>query len=179
MIDLRKNEIVIVEGLKDYLSTDLRPCEVVRQNQVAKAPPYPFVSYTVTAPVLEKQGTYCEAEDGSLYMDATQNWSFTVQSDDADEAMALALRVFAYFTAVGLTALADKNITVRRVSGVTTRDNLLTIQYEHRNGLDVTFGVPYTINPDELGGSGVIETYGLSNSTSVLGEAVLDTMTLS
>ena len=161
MIDLRTNEIVIVEGLKEYLTTDTRPCEVVRQNQVAEVPPYPYVSYTVTTPVAQKQGTYCEAEDGTLYMDATQTWSFTVQSDDPDEAMNLALRMFAYFTAVGLTPLADKNITVRRVTGITTRDNLLTIQYEHRNGLDVTFGLLYAITPDDQINKDVIETIHL------------------
>lgn len=161
MINLRANEIVIVEGLKEYLTTDTRPCEVVRQNQVAEAPPYPYVSYTVTTPVSEKRGTYSEAEDGTLYMDALQTWSFTTQSDDPDEAMSLALRVFAYFTAVGLTELADKGITVRRVTGVTTRDNLITIQYEHRNGLDVTFGLLYVITPENQIDTGVVENINL------------------
>ena len=158
MIKLRENEIVIVDGLKEYITTNIRPCEVIRQNQVAKVPPYPYVSYTVTTPVAEKRGTYCKAEDGTLFMDALQTWSFTVQSDDSDEAMTLALRIFAYFTAVGLTDLADKGITVRRVTGVTTRDNLITIQYEHRNGLDVTFGLLYAIAPNDQKDNGVIET---------------------
>lgn len=148
MIDFRKNEITIVERLKKYLSTEVRPCEIVRQNQVAKVPPYPYGSYTVTTPVHARNGTYSRAEDGTLYRTLLQTWSFTFQSDDQEEAISLAMRAYDFFTASGLTLLADNGITVRRVRDVTTRDNLLSIQYEHRNGLDVTFGLLYSIEPD-------------------------------
>jgi len=154
MIDHRQNEIVIVENLKAYLSTEVRPCEVVRQNQVAEIPPYPYVSYTLTTPVAADKGTYSQAEDGTLYKAVLQTWSFTVQSDDQDEALTLALKAYDYFTSAGVVPLSDKGITVRRVRDVTTRDNLLTIQYEHRNGFDVTFGVLTKIAADTQ----VIET---------------------
>lgn len=159
MIDLRKNEIVIVDGLKNYLSVKNRPCEVVRQNQIVEVPAYPYVSYNQTALLPAHRGTYCEAEDGTLYADVTQTWSFTVQSDDQDEAMALALRMYNFFSAVGVQLLADNDIVVRRVGGVTTRDNLLSIEYEHRNGLDVTFGLLNIITEDEQIFKDVIETY--------------------
>lgn len=149
MIDHRANEIVIVDGLKAYLSTATRPCEVVRQNQVAEAPPYPYVSYTVTTPLSADRGSYCESEDGRLYRDTLQTWSFTVQSSDQDEAMSLGMKMFDYFTAVGVVPLADKNITIRRVTNLTTRDNMISIQYEYRNGLDVTFGLLYEISSEQ------------------------------
>lgn len=148
MIDYRKNEIVIVENLKAYLSTDIRPCEVVRQNQVAKTPPYPYVSYTVTTPVSSSGGTYSMAADGTMYRSILQTWSFTVQSDDHEEALALSMRAYDFFTASGLTLLADNGIIVRKVRDITTRDNLLSIQYEYRSGLDVTFGLLYSIEPE-------------------------------
>lgn len=157
MLDFRRSEIVIVDGLKDFLSTDARPCEVVRQNQVAKIPPYPYVSYTVTTPIHETKGTYSKANDGTLYRSALQTWSFTVQSDDQDEAMNLAIKMHAYFSAVCHTLFADNGITVRRVRDISTRDNLLTIQYEYRKGLDVMFGLLYSIAPDEQIDFGVIE----------------------
>ena len=156
MVDHRANELVIVEGLKAYLTSDCRPCEIVRQNQVAKCSSYPYVSYTVTTPVVAYNGTYSQAQDGTLYQTMLQIWSFTVQSDDQDEALTLAMKAYDYFTAVGIVHLADNNITVRQVRNVTTRDNLLSIQYEFRNGLDVTFGLLYTIDPNEA--VGVIET---------------------
>ena len=149
MLDHRKNEIVIVENLKASISTTTRPCEVVRQNQTAKVPLYPYVSYTVTSSVSAMSGTYSEAKDGTLYRNITQTWSFTVQSDDQEEALAVAMKIYDFFTATGRTILADNGIAVRRVRDITTRDNLLSVQYEYRNGLDVTFGFLYTITPDE------------------------------
>ena len=147
MIDLRADEIVIVENLKKYLNSGYRECEVIRQNQVAQLPPYDYVSYTRTTPVSAHGGTYSETEDGTLYKNVTQTWSFTTHSDDQDRAMTLALQIYDFFSAVGLTLLADNNIAVRQVRGVTTRDTLITIEYEYRNGLDVTFGLMYEITP--------------------------------
>lgn len=158
MIDHRANEIVIVDGLQAYLSKEGRPCTVVRQNQVAKSPAYPYVSYTEITPLSEMRGTYSETEDGTLYRDATQTWSFTVQSDDQDEALALGMKMADFFTASGLILLSDKGITVRRVTNLTSRDNLLTIQYEYRKGLDVTFGLLYAITPEQQQSPDVIET---------------------
>lgn len=158
MIKHRKNEIVVVDGLKAYLSTAQRPCEVVRQNQVQAAPCYPYVSYTVSTPLSEHKGTYCKAPDGTLYRDILQTWSFTVQSDDQDEALELGMKMYDYFSAVGLTLLNDNAITVRRVTSLTQRDNLITIQYEYRNGLDVVFGLMYEITPDQQMSEDVIET---------------------
>lgn len=155
MINHRANEIVIVESLKDYLRTEFRPCEVVRQNQIAEVPPYPYVSYTVTTPASMSGGTYSVAEDGRQYKQMEQTWSFTVQSDDQDEALNLAIRMHDFFSLVGLAKLADNGIVVHRVRDVTTRDNLISIQYEYRNGLDVTFGLLNVITPEHLG---VIET---------------------
>lgn len=153
---------MIVESLKKYLTSDIRPCEVVRQHQVAEIPPYPYVAYTVTTPVNQKIGTYSVAEDGSFYKDILQTWSFTVQSDDQDEAMTLALRIYDFFSAVGLTTLADNKISVARVTAVNNRDNLITMEYEYRSGLDVTFSLLYVIAPDPEFGSGVIETIKIS-----------------
>lgn len=161
MIDHRAKELVIVEGLKSYLSTDFRPCEVVRQNQVAKVPPYPYVSYTLTTPLAARFGTYSESEDGSLYRTHMQTWSFTVQSDDQDEALTLAMKAYDYFTAAGITHLADNGVTIRRVRDITTRDNLLSIQYEYRNGLDVTFGLLSVITPEAQPDRDVIESIKL------------------
>lgn len=154
-MDFRANEIIIVDGLKRHLSTDKTPCEVVMQNQVEHIPPYPYVSYTITMPMNNPRGTYCEAEDGTLYRDMLQTWSFTVQSYDYDEALQIGIKIVDYFSAVGLLYLSDKNITVRNITSLTSRDNLLSIQYEYRNGLDVTFGLTHVIEPLN---NGTIET---------------------
>lgn len=141
MIDHRNNEIIIVEGLKSYLRDDMRTCEVIRQNQVSKIPPYPYCSYTVTTPMAEHGGGYSQDKSGALYKTVLQTWSFTFQSDDQDEALEFAMKAVDFFTADGRMLLSDNNIVVRRVRSITTRDNLLTNQFEYRNGFDVTFGI--------------------------------------
>ena len=163
MIDHRGNEVFIVEALKDYISTEIRPCEVIRQNQNAPSPPYPYTTYTVTSLLPANGGTYSELEDGTLYRNITQTWSFTVQSDDQDEAYEIAMKIYDFFTAVALTALAGKNIAVMRVQNVSPRDSFLTIEYERRVGLDVTFGLMYTITPP----AEVIETATFNNNKEV------------
>lgn len=148
--------MAIVEQVKEYLSTDFRPCEVIRQNQVAHVPPYPYVTYTVMNPLNEFNGTYCKDIDGTLYRDMLQTWSFTVQSDDYEESLKLGMMMVDYFTANGIVNLSEKNITVRKVTNLSSRDNLITIQYEYRHGLDITFGLLYSIAPSK--NPGVIET---------------------
>ena len=161
MFDHRKNEIIIVENLERYLSTESRECKVIRQNQVAEVPPYPYVTYLPITTETSKGGTYSEAEDGTLYRDILQTWSFTTQSDDLEESLTLALQIVNFFTAAALTLLSDNHITVRRVGNVSSRDNLITIQYEHRNGLDITFGLHYAISPVDQINKDKIETINL------------------
>ena len=163
MIDHRGNEIFIVEGLKDYISTEIRPCEVIRQNQNAPSPPYPYVTYTVTSLLPASGGTYSEAEDGTLYKNITQAWSFTVQSDSQEEAYEIAMKIYDFYTAYALTALAGKNIAVMRVQNVSPRDTFLTIEYERRVGLDIVFGLMYSIAPP----AEVIETATFNKNKEV------------
>ncbi len=160
-LDIRATEIVIVEGLKTYLSTEVRPCEVIRQNQIARVPEYPYVSYTIITPASESVGTYSEARDGTLYRSTLQTWSFTVQSDDMEESLALGMRMYDFFSAAAHAYLADRLITVRKVTDLTTRDNLITMQYEYRQGLDVTFGLLYLVEPSPIFGPGKIEDSNL------------------
>ena len=160
MLNHRQNEITIVENLKQFLTTPQRPCEIVRQNQIAEIPSYPYVSYTVITPANVHTGTYSETEEGILYRNIQQTWSFTTQSDDQDEALELAYKIFDYFTAAGVQFLADNEIIIRRVGGISPRDNLISIQYEYRNGLDVTFGLLYTIEKPDIE---TIETVKMGN----------------
>lgn len=154
MIDARNNEIVIVDGLKSYLSTKAKTCAVIRANQTGRIPRYPYVAYTITTPAEYRSGTFSEDADGTRYKSILQTWSFTVQSDDADECTNIVLKAYDWFQLSGLAYLNDKNIVVRRIGNINNRDNLITIEYEYRNGFDVTFGLLQTVTPteEELGG---------------------------
>lgn len=145
---------VIVNGLKAYLSTPEKPCEVIRANQTGKIPKYPYVAYTVTTPVENRAGTYSIAEDGTKYKSFMQIWSFTVNSDNYDECQNIVLKAFDWFSAAGLIYLNDNDVIVHQLGNINNRDNLITIQYEYRSGFDVHFGLLHTITmtEEELGG---------------------------
>lgn len=166
MIAVGEMAAAVVQGLEGYLNTGWagpgggaqnpggeagaggetaggtgRPCRVVLRNQTAKAPPYPYVAYTVTGPGTLAEGTYNECGDGTLFMPLAQTWSFTVQSDRSGEAAQLALRAVDFFSMAGRAWLEDRGIVARRVGAVNNRDNLLTNQFEYRCGFDVVLGL--------------------------------------
>lgn len=162
MIEHRQNEIIICDGLGNYLSTD-RVCTVVFANQTAPIPSYPYVSYTIINPVLSDNRGYCIDENSNRYRETLQTWSFTVHSDDDVEAMNIAIRAYDWFMSVGNVYLSDNNIVVHRVSNVNNRDNLISIEYEHCNGFDVTFNLIDKINSTDYEYAGIIETVPVIN----------------
>lgn len=144
MIKLREIEINIVEGLQKELS-----CIVIRANQTAPVPSYPYVGYTVTTPVIASKGTYGVYSDGLERKPIKQIWSLTALSNDSTESMNLALKTQNWFDRRGRIYLKDRDIVVRNVSDITNRDNFLTIEYEYRNGVDVTFSFMDEISVDK------------------------------
>lgn len=158
MIDARAIEIAVVDGLKAYVSTTDRPCEVVRANQTAPVPSYPYIAYTITTPLQSRAGTFSVASGGVRFREATQTWSFTVQSDDADESLNVALKAWDWFAIVSNVYLGDNGIVVQQVGNVNNRDNLITIEYEYRNGFDVTLNLINAVKMTEAEIGGYIET---------------------
>lgn len=134
MIDFENLRTTVVKGLRRYLG-----CSVIRSNQSAEAPPYPYASYTVTTLMTQNNGTYGEYADGSARKPVNCIWSITIQSDDNIESVTLANKAREWFDYVGNTYLSDNDVIVQSVGAVTNRDNLLTAEYEYRNGFDVTF----------------------------------------
>lgn len=159
MIDFRKNEIIIVEELQKVLSTSERPCAVIRGNQVAPIPLYPYVSYNVITPIVANNKQYCIDDEGNTFKELKQIWSFTVQSNDSTESQILAAKAFDWFSYNGNTFLSDNNIVAQSVTNITNRDNLLSVGYEYRNGFDVTFNLMHKI--ENLKYDGEIESMSL------------------
>ena len=91
MIPFRQNEETVVNGLQAYIHAKGYECPVIRANQTAPIPQYPYISYSVITPVGSDMKGYSIAEDGTRYKPLTQTWSFTVQSDDDTEAMTVAM----------------------------------------------------------------------------------------
>lgn len=150
MIDYENLRIKVVKGLKKYLG-----CPVVRNNQNAEMPKYPFVSYTITTPMSANKGTHGEYADGKARKPIKCFWSITAQSDDNVESVTLANKARDWLDYVGKVYLNDNDVIVESVGNVGNRDNVLTTGYEYKNGFDVVFWLYDVVEMPE--DSGAIE----------------------
>lgn len=134
MVDNEKLRKTVVKGLSEYLGIP-----VIRSNQNAEPPDYPYVTYTVITAEKANNGTYGEYEDGIDRLPVTQTWSITIQSDKEDESISLASRARDYLIHSGRCHLNDNDVIVQSVTDITNRDNMISIEYEYKNGFDVVF----------------------------------------
>ena len=155
MYDFEKMKEITAGGLSDYLKIP-----VIQSNQNHKPPSYPYCSYTITTLASTKNGTYGKYDDDIDRKPFTQTWSVTVQSDKEEESFALTLKAHDWFEHVARIYLNDNNINVQSVGNITNRDNVLTIEYEYRNGFDVVFNL---INEIESPDTEYIETVVIGN----------------
>jgi hypothetical protein len=154
MIDLLIIRKVIAKSIKDHLQVP-----VIRLNQNAAPPNYPYIGYTVTTLMKTNNGTYGEYEeekDGEsikVYRKEFQQvWSFTAYSNDDMQSKTLAIQLYDYLDKIGSIDLSEKSIVVQKIENITNRDNLLTIDYEYRNGFDVTFAFMNEISGGNIEG---------------------------
>lgn len=144
MIDVENIRKSIILNLKEYLKIP-----IIRSSQTGDTPPYPYLSYTITSPMGRTKGTY--GEEGDVYSNTvTQTWSITVQSDKMEEALNLTLKAFDFFDVAGSLVLNDNEVIGKPITDISNRDNLITIEYEYRNGFDVAV---YLMNEVDVSGS--------------------------
>ncbi|MDE6021172.1 MAG: hypothetical protein K2H01_09300 [Ruminococcus sp.] len=143
MLAISDIEPKIVTALENYAG-----CPVVLSNQTAPSPPYPYISYTITTPVHNTDGTYC-MKDGVYYQPMLQTWSITAHSDDSRACQKLGMRVYDFFARSGRMALHKIGTAVSSKTNLMNRDNYLTIQYEYRCGMDVTFRMMHQLDVTE------------------------------
>ncbi len=134
MIDFEKHRDIVAKGLKDFLGIP-----IIQSNQNAPLPKYPFGSYTVTTLMGVNGGSYGIYEDGTERKPFPQIWSLSFLSDTSDESVSYACKAREWFDRAGNTYLSDNGVIVQSVGGVTNRDNILSVEYEYKNGFDVTF----------------------------------------
>ena len=153
MIDYKKLRTTVVSGLKEYLK-----CPVIRNNQNAEPPAYPYVSYTITTPVGANRGTHGIYDDGKARKLVTCIMSITAQSDDDIECITLANKAHDWLDYVGAVYMDDNDIVVQSVGNITNRDNVITAEYEYKKGFDCTFSL---FDEVEIPDNGTIETLTL------------------
>ena len=136
MVNTDNIRSTVVKNLKEYLNIP-----IVRANQTAKMPAFPFGRYTITTPATANNGTYGEYEDGVARKPVKQIWSFTFESDKFEEALNFANKARSWFDYAGTTILNDNDVIVESVGAVGDRGSLLTVGYEYMYGFDITFWV--------------------------------------
>lgn len=152
MIDYKKLRCIIVDLLKEHTGV-----EVVLANQTAHQPEYPYISFTITSPMIANNGTYGRYSDGYDRKSVKQIWSITAQAETTDKAAIIAQKAFDFFDHFR-EVLAENQIVVVRLGNITNRDNFLTINYEYRCGFDVTFGLMNEIDRSELNEGEIVTT---------------------
>lgn len=146
MIAYKDMREAVATGLRQYLGVP-----VIRGNQSAKAPSYPYVAYNVTTVASENNGAYQRHEDGIDRLLVRSIWSISALSADWDESVSLAAKAREWFNHTGRAWLAEKGVTVQTTTEITNRDNVLTVEYERKNGFDVAFYVYDTAQGDANG----------------------------
>lgn len=156
MIALSEMRKTVASGLREYLGI-----QVIRANQSKPAPAYPYATYNVTTIAQANNGTYQQHEDGIDRKMVRSVWSLTILAKDWDESVELATKAREWFEHTGRVWLADHGITVQSTTDINNRDNILTVEYERKNGFDVFFYV-YDEAENPLQTTGYIETVDVS-----------------
>lgn len=126
----------IASGLGQHLGVP-----VIRGNQTAQAPSGSYVIYNVTTIAGANNGTWQKHADGIDRLMVRSIWSFSTLSTDYEESVSLAIKAREWFEHTGRVWLADRGITVQSTTEINNRDNILTVEYERKNGFDVVFYV--------------------------------------
>ena len=156
MMDVKSLQREMLRLLEDYTG-----CKVVPANTTKQMPNYPYISYSLLN-VDTRKGTYSahtgtkivegiETPVNMLSMPARLKYSFTVQSDDDVEALIHSISIKDFFEESKRQELADIGLIVSDVGGITQRDNMLTIEYEYRKGLDVTLSLNNVMESADVG----------------------------
>lgn len=136
MIDLKAIRTTLFSGLREYLGI-----QMIRSDQTANQPAYPYGTGKATTPAAANNGTWQKHEDGKDRLMVKSIWSFSFLSADYDQSVSLAIRAREWFEHSGRAWLSERGITVQSTTNITNRDNILTVEYERKNGFDVVFYV--------------------------------------
>ena len=149
MIDLKSKRTAIASGLREYIGVPM-----IRGDQTAQSPSYPFGVYNVTTIAGANNGTYQQHDDGVDRLMVRSIWSFTFLAADWETSVTLATKAREWFLHGGRVWLSDHGIVVQSATDIGNRDNILTVEYERKNGFDVVFYVyDEAENPTNSAGS--------------------------
>lgn len=149
MLDLKSIRGTLFSGLSEYLGITM-----IRSDQTANAPAYPYGTGKATTPAAANNGTWQQHEDGIDRLMVRSIWSLSFLSGDYDESVMLATKAREWLTHTGRVYLSERGIVVQSVTDITNRDNILTVDYESKHGFDAVLYVWDEVeNPAETTGT--------------------------
>ena len=137
VVPVIKNEhlrTTVIKGLKRHLGIP-----VIKANQNTEPPEYPYLTYNITTLESANAGTWGEYSDGIDRIPVTQTWSISLLSDKELESVELAIKARDFLQHSGTSYLNDNDVIVEGATSITSRDSFISIEYEYKNGFDVTF----------------------------------------
>lgn len=160
MLDLKHIRKTLFTGLSEYLGITM-----IRSDQTANAPEYPYGTGKATTPAAANNGTWQQHEDGIDRLMVRSIWSLSFLAKDYDESVMLASKAREWLTNTGRVLLSERGITVQSVTDIANRDNILTVDYESKHGFDVVFYAYDEVeNPSTT--TGYIESVNLSRENN-------------
>lgn len=127
-----KTRKIFISGLAKHLGI-----KIIRSNQNAPAPPYPYGCFTIIMPKRENKGTFGVYDDDFARKPYLQTVSLSFLSDNYSEAIVLAEKAHLWADFSGTTYLNDNGVIVQSVTSINDRSNFLTCEYEQKLGFDV------------------------------------------
>jgi len=158
VLDFKAMRTDVLTGLNSYLGI-----LVIHGDQTARAPAYPYGTAKATTPAKANNGTWQQHEDGIDRLWMQSIWSFSFLAADYDESVKYASKAREWFTHTGRLWLSEHGIIVQKVTDITNRDNMLTVEYERKCGFDVVFSVCDEVQNPSDSGTGTIEKVQVSN----------------
>ena len=161
MIDYAKYTRAVASGMRKYVGAP-----VIQGDQNAPVTDKSYLTYKITTIAGENNGTWQEHDDGMHRLLVESIWSFSSISDDYQTSVNNAIKARDWILHVGRAALSEAGISVKTATGITNRDNVLTVEYERKNGFDVVFYV-YDEVESPSDAYGYIETVDIDPDISI------------
>lgn len=115
----------LIKGIKEGTGYPL-----IQANSPGKPPNYPFCTFTITSPKIE-----IERDFEGAYFEIVV--SLTWHSDDVIGVLNLSKKSESYLKSTsGRKTLSDNGISLLSISGYSSRDNFISIDYERMAGFD-------------------------------------------
>lgn len=165
-MNVKELRAVLIPAIKKHCGAP-----IIMADQMGERPKVPHATYKLTTPYGKAVG---QAEETGVVIngeyklqrlsDYKTTISFTAYAMDDDDSVALAQKIYDWFSFAGIDVLQSIGVAVADQTDIINRDAFVIEDYERRNGFDVILRIPHQQLKDiEWIDSAVITEGGISN----------------